>query len=152
MKFFLTLIALLVFFSCTKQNTNNYTLIGEEMNTANALEVSALAEKMNDSNSLDNMVVSGSVSDVCKAKGCWMKIDLPNGETMRVTFKDYALFMPQDITGKEVMIHGVASKKEISLEELQHYAKDAGKSDTEIAAIDKPEIQLTFEADGVIIK
>jgi len=52
------------------------------MNTANALEVSALAGKMTDTNSLENMVVSGNVSDVCKAKGCWMKIDLPNGETM----------------------------------------------------------------------
>jgi hypothetical protein len=98
------------------------------------------------------MVVSGTVSEVCKAKGCWMKIDLPDGESMRVTFKDYALFMPKDITGKNVVIHGVASKKEVSVEDLQHFAKDAGKSEAEIATIAQAETQLTFEADGVVIK
>lgn len=71
---------------------------------------------------------------------------------MRVKFKDYKLFMPKDIAGKEVVIHGKAMKKEVPVDELQHYAADAGKSKEEISQITKPEVQLSFEADGVLIK
>jgi hypothetical protein len=60
--------------------------------------------------------------------------------------------MPKDLAGKEVVIHGKAMKKEIPVSELQHYASDANKSKEEIEKITSPEIQLSFEADGVLIK
>ena len=34
----------------------------------------------------------------------------------------------------------------------KHYAEDAGKSEEEIAAINEPEYDINFIADGVIIK
>ncbi len=71
---------------------------------------------------------------------------------MRITFKDYALFMPKDLAGKEVVIHGVAKTTTVSVEDLRHYAQDAGKSEKEIKAINKPETKLAFEADGVAIQ
>jgi hypothetical protein len=36
--------------------------------------------------------------------------------------------------------------------QLRHYAEDAGKSKEEIAKITEPKIELTFMADGVIVK
>jgi hypothetical protein len=39
----------------------------------------------------------------------------------------------------------------VPVDHLRHYAKDAGKSAKEIAAITKPEQQLNFEADGVLV-
>ena len=39
-----------------------------------------------------------------------------------------------------------------SVEDLKHYALDAGKSESEIAAITKPKIEYSFEADGVLLK
>ena len=38
------------------------------------------------------------------------------------------------------------------VEHLKHYAQDAGKSKEEIAKITEPKDELTFIADGVIVK
>jgi uncharacterized protein DUF4920 len=95
--------------------------------------------------------VSGKVVDVCQEKGCWMKIEKSNGETMMVKFKDYAFFMPKNIVGKEVVVDGDASVKEIPVKQLQHYAKDAGKSEEEIKKIKEPKKELMFVAKGVLV-
>ncbi len=95
--------------------------------------------------------VTGKVVEVCQEKGCWMKIEKPGGETMMVKFKDYGFFMPKDIVGKEVVLDGNASLKETSVKQLQHYAKDAGKSKEEIEKIKKPKKEIIFMADGVLV-
>ena len=41
---------------------------------------------------------------------------------------------------------------EISVNELKHYAEDAGKSEEEIAEITEAEKTFAFEADGVLLK
>jgi hypothetical protein len=93
----------------------------------------------------------GTADAVCQAKGCWLTMKTPEGQEMRVRFKDYAFFVPKDISGKTVVINGWAHREEVPVSDLQHYAKDAGKSDKEVAAITKPEEQLNFEADGVLV-
>src|SRR5690606_32388624 len=95
----------------------------------------------------------GTVNSVCQAKGCWMKMDLgkPESESF-VRFKDYGFFVPMDSKGAEAIIKGVAKKEETSVEELQHYAKDAGKSEREIAAITEPKVDYSFLADGVLLR
>lgn len=70
-------------------------------------------------------------------------------EEMMVKFKDYGFFVPTDISGREVVMHGVAYYQTTSVEELQHYAEDAGKSAEEIATITEPKRELRFLADGV---
>ena len=96
--------------------------------------------------------VSGKVTNVCQAKGCWMTLDAGNGETMMVTFKDYGFFVPKDITGATVVIDGKAEIREVSVDEQRHMAADAGKSQKEIDAITTPKQELRFVADGVLIK
>ncbi len=96
--------------------------------------------------------VAGTVLEVCKVKGCWMTIDEGNGSAMRVKFKDYAFFVPKDCDEKTAIIEGTAMIKTTSVNELGHYALDAGKSKEEIEAITQPESQLLFEAEGVILK
>ncbi len=98
------------------------------------------------------VTLTGKILEVCQRKGCWMKIDLGNEQTMRITFKGYAFFVPKNTAGKTVVIEGVASWQETSVEELKHYAKDAGKSQTDIDAIKEPKLELVFEADGVLIQ
>ena len=68
--------------------------------------------------------VSGEVEAVCQKKGCWMNIKNANGESMRVTFKDYAFFMPMDCAGKTAIVEGVAKIEETSIADLKEYAKD----------------------------
>jgi len=96
--------------------------------------------------------ISSTAKEVCVKKGCWMKIDLANGDLMRVTFKDYGFFVPKDIVNKDVILAGKAFRDTTSVADLKHYAEDGGRSEEEIAAITSPEISTTFIAEGVIIK
>lgn len=98
-----------------------------------------------------DMKVTGEVVSVCKKKGCFMTLKLPNNETMFVNFKDYAFFMPEDIAGKKVVIDGFAERKTTSVKELKHQAEDAKKSAEQIAKIKKPKKEIVFEAKGVVI-
>ncbi len=95
--------------------------------------------------------VMATINEVCSNKGCWMKLDLGNKKEVMVRFKDYGFFMPLDAEG-EVIINGKAFVTETSVEDLRHYAEDAGKSKEEIEAIIKPELTYAFEADGVLLK
>ncbi|HHL53254.1 MAG TPA: DUF4920 domain-containing protein [Flammeovirgaceae bacterium] len=95
--------------------------------------------------------LSGQVVEVCQKKGCWMKVDMGNGSTLRVTFKDYGFFMPKDIVGKTVVFEGQAKVEKVPVETLRHYAEDAGKSQEEIAAITSPEEKISFVANGVVV-
>jgi len=124
---------------------------GKEINDKKAIEAKALPEKMAGKEELATKV-TGTVESVCQVKGCWMKVKMDNGETMRVMFRDYAFFVPKDIAGKTVVFEGDAQLKTVPVEHLQHYAKDAGKSDEEIAKITEPKKEMTFIADGVLVK
>lgn len=96
--------------------------------------------------------VRGTVEDVCQAKGCWMNIiSEKTNEKMMVQFKDYGFFMPKDIAGKEVIMDGYAFYEVTPVDELRHYAEDAGKTAEEIALITEPARKLKFLASGVIL-
>lgn len=123
---------------------------GEAVTPGNVKPAAKMEAAMGDKLAAD-MKIEGKVIDVCKKKGCWMTLEMANGEPMRVTFKDYAFFMPMDIVGKKVVLDGVAKKQTISAETLRHYAEDAKKSKEEIAKITDPKKELAFEAKGVVI-
>ncbi len=101
----------------------------------------------------ETVQLSGEIESTCAMKGCWMKVKLSDGKTVRVTFKDYGFFVPTSgVQGKTATVNGQLSKKEISVETLKHYAEDAGKSEEEIAKITSPKMEYAFVADGVIIE
>jgi len=122
-----------------------------EVVTPGDVKPAAKMEAAMGSKTTTDMKIEGKVVDVCKKKGCWMTLEMANGEPMRVTFKDYAFFMPMDIVGKQVVLDGVAKKQTISVETLRHYAEDAKKSPEEVAKITDPKKELAFEAKGVVI-
>lgn len=96
--------------------------------------------------------VSGKINEVCTNKGCWFAMELPNGSSMRVTFKEYGFFIPTNSQGFPITIEGVATLSETNVETLRHYAEDQGKSKEEVAAITAPKKEITFEATGALIK
>lgn len=131
-----------------------YTAVGLQIDDANAVSAKQMSdnfEGMNVGDTLNTKMVA-KVDAVCQAKGCWMTLNLENGEQVMVKFKDYGFFVPKDIAGKEVIVNGLAFVEEVSVDEQQHYAEDAGKSAEEIAAITAPKKTFSFEADGVLIK
>jgi hypothetical protein len=93
----------------------------------------------------------GKIKEVCSMKGCWMTLDMGDEKQVMVKFKDYGFFMPLNAEG-EVVVNGKAFITETPVEELKHYAEDAGKSSEEIAAITEPKLEYRFEADGVLLK
>lgn len=95
-------------------------------------------------------MIRGTVNEICQAKGCWLSVT-SDGQDYFVKFKDYAFFLPRDITGMEVVLNGVAYYEITSVEELQHFAADAGKSEEEIAAITEPTKELKFMATGAVV-
>lgn len=132
------------------ENSSN-TQFGELIEAENAISIDEFSTAMEGKDSLE-VKLFATAKDVCKKKGCWMKVEKADGSMMRVTFKDYGFFVPKDITGKNVIIEGTAYADTVSVEDLKHYAEDGGESPEAIAAITEPEIATTFVAKGVIIQ
>ncbi|MBK9399288.1 MAG: DUF4920 domain-containing protein [Bacteroidetes bacterium] len=126
---------------------------GAKIDEAGAISMDSLLAMVNAGNGdISGVKVEGKVNEVCQAKGCWMQLDKGDGTTMRVTFKDYGFFVPKDCGGKSAIILGHAYMDTTAVEDLRHYAEDAGKSKEEIEKITEPEVELAFEAEGVLIK
>ena len=132
----------------------NYTSIGDVITADAAKSTSDMSEAYKAMRLGDtiNAKMIGKVDEVCQNKGCWMKINLEDGEQVMVKFKDYGFFMPKDIAGREIVLNGLAFVNEVPVDELRHYAEDAGKSADEIAAITAPKRTFSFEANGVLLK
>lgn len=96
--------------------------------------------------------ISGTIKEVCTKKGCWLSMDLPSGESMRVTFKDYGFFVPTTSQGYPIILEGKAIMTETDVATLRHYAEDGGQSEEEVGKITDPKREITFEAVGVVIK
>ncbi len=124
---------------------------GEEITPDDAMAASDLAAALEGKDSL-NVKVEGIINACCQTKGCWMDVDLGNGESMIVKFKDYGFFVPKNSSGSTAVLEGVAKVETQSVEWLKHKAEDAGKTQEEIDAITESEVKVSFMADGVIIK
>ncbi len=135
----------------TEVDADNNQYFGAKITADNAVEYYDLVQKMSSADSIQTKVV-GTVESVCQMKGCWMNIvSDKTGQEMFVKFKDYGFFMPKDISGRKVVMDGVAYREVTSVDELRHYAEDEGKSAEEIAKITEPEEELKFMASGVVL-
>ncbi len=157
--------AALVGVACNNQNQNPETAevdesaelvamhyYGDTITADGALTAEAFRSKIAGADSVP-VKLEAKINETCKMKGCWMTVDLGNGEEMRVKFKDYGFFVPKEgANGKVAIMEGFAFTDTISVDHLRHLAEDAGKTADEIAAISEPEIGVNFEATGVIIK
>ena len=125
---------------------------GEKINEEGAVTSTELKKLLAENDSA-NFKVTGKIAETCVKKGCWMTVDMGEEETMRVSFKDYEFFVPKSgMEGKEVVFEGQVKKSVTTAAQLKHFAKDAGKTQEEIDLITNDKEELTFVANGVIIK
>lgn len=124
---------------------------GEKITEDGAIDASELLTMLKEGDSVF-VKVRGKINECCQKKGCWMDVDLGNGKSMVVRFKDYEFFVPKNSAGYTAIMEGYAKLEVQDVEWLRHKAQDAGKSAEEIAAITEPETSITFMANGVIIK
>ena len=130
-----------------------YASFGDKILADKALTKDQMLAKYKTMKKGDTIAVKfkSKINSVCKKKGCWMKMDLTNNSESFVRFKDYGFFVPLNADNSEAIVSGRAFVDEISVAELQHYAKDGGKSQAEIDKITQPKITYAFQADGVLI-
>jgi hypothetical protein len=134
---------------------HSYKSYGKNITAENALSSAEMSEKYNALELGDTIKAKfkTTVNSVCKMKGCWMVLDLPDAvDNPTVRFKDYGFFVPKDIEAKIVVVEGLAFMEEIGVEDQRHLAGDAGKTEDEINAIQEPRLSPGFLADGVLIK
>ena len=131
-----------------KRVADNY---GESVAENEVFSTKEMYRQLKDKKSFNGKVLA-PIREICANKGCWLTIELPEGNIMRVTFKDYGFFVPQEAEGYPVILEGVARLQVRDVATLRHYAQDAGKSKEEIALIETPKEEFTFEAAGLLIK
>jgi len=124
---------------------------GEKISTDGALSFSDVVRKVQGGNDFSNVKFTAKVTDVCPKKGCWLKLETPQGEEVMVKMKDYAFFLPVAAKGKQVVIEGEVIMKTTSVAELKHYAEDAKKTQAEIDAIKEPKKEVRVTAKGIVI-
>jgi len=124
---------------------------GEKVSSSEAMTVEEMFGQLEQTGEFSGKVTA-EIQEVCTKKGCWLTVALPDGNLMRVTFKDYGFFVPTTSEGYPIVLDGLAQKTVTDVETLRHYAEDAGKPQEEIEAITAPKEEFTFEATGVIIK
>ena len=132
-------------------DNRSFAYFGDTIETAGALAPEALLEQLKTSDSI-SATVEATIDGVCQSKGCWMDLNMGNGQTMTVRFKDYAFFVPMDATGKKAVVAGYVKVDTLSVDWLKHKASDAGKSQAHIDSITEPRVEYSFLANGVAIE
>ncbi len=124
---------------------------GEKVKTEDALDLKDVAIKLEGGSEFGDTRIKAKIVEVCPKKGCWLKLELPDGNTATVKMKDYGFFLPLAAIGKTVVIDGEIKLKTTSVAELKHYAEDAKKSKEEIDAITQPQKEIRVTAKGIVI-
>lgn len=153
---FLMLFAGMLIASCSNSNSESTQVFGRygdsSFTAEDAIELASLLELMDSKDTINNIKVKGTVSAACQAKGCWMTMDMPADKELVVTFKEYGFFVPKNSAEHMAIMSGMAFKEITPVTELQEHARDANKSEEEIAAITEPKVSYKFVADGVILE
>jgi hypothetical protein len=90
-----------------------------------------------DKNKGKEFLISGTMTNVCQKKGCWMSVKDEDNSEILVRFKDYGFFMPKDGFGRKVLAQGIYSN---SIEK----SKDENRNELS-------SLSHLFTANGVIL-
>ena len=120
---------------------------GAPIKATNPIALSAAIKQL-DARATAPVLVEAKVDKICVVKGCWLGL-VNDKDDVRVTFKDYAFFVPPSLIGKTVVVEGVLEKVTMSLEETKHYVKDAGGDPSTVTT---PRVEYRIVASGVAVK
>ena len=85
------------------------------------------------------VLLTTRIAKVCRKKGCFF-IARDGDAVARVTFKDYAFFIPTDSAGKMVTLAGTFTRQQLNEAKAKHYATDLGEQ-----AADAPTASLEYQ-------
>jgi hypothetical protein len=72
------------------------------------------------------VTTEGKVQRACSSKGCWMEIGAGE-DACRVTFKDYAFFVPTDSAGAFAKIQGRLDTREVEAAAVNHLEAEGAR-------------------------
>jgi hypothetical protein len=98
------------------------------------------------------VLVKGPIVDVCKERGCWIKIGSDKEfESIRFKVEDGVIVFPLDIKGMTAAAEGIVSVKKYSVEELiksgEEHAKKEGTT-FDASTVKEPKIVLQIKGEG----
>ncbi|MDH4069399.1 MAG: DUF4920 domain-containing protein [Ignavibacteria bacterium] len=146
----LLLAAAVVFTSCSEPQDPfaDYKLYGGDVEPGPSITVTNLVEAASELEG-KSIIVEGIAGSVCQNRGCWMYVT-DGDATVRITFKDYAFFVPIGSEGKKVRVEGIVQRKIVSKETLQHWEEEEDGGDP--SKITDDQTVIMFEASGVLIQ
>jgi hypothetical protein len=88
----------------------------------------ALAALLSDPKAYAKQTVTteGRVQRACSRKGCWMEIG-EGEDACRITFKDYAFFVPTDSAGALAKIQGRLDTREVEAAAVEHLEAEGAR-------------------------
>jgi len=153
----------MIFVSCEnqqKQKTNQETtditnqadgtVYGKAISNEGILSADKLSLELKSTDEKE-LKLEGKIDAVCQGSGCWVNLDIGEGEIVHVTFKDEAFTLPKDIGGQTAIIEGIAITEVVSIEMQKRMAEEEGLTQTEIDEITEPLTEYYFEAVGVTV-
>jgi len=159
------IISLILFASCENQPTQKEATANKVASIENQVKGVIYGIPIKDDNIISTielpvllktdsekeLKLKGNVNAVCQGSGCWVDIEIGEGEIVHVTFKDEAFTLPKDIAGKTAVFSGVATTEVVSVKMLKQMAEEEGQSQEEINEITQPLTEYYFEADGLTL-
>lgn len=97
------------------------------------------------------IMVEGTISEVCQNKGCWMVV-ADGKSTVRVEFKDYTFFVPWNSDGKRVRLQGKVEQKNVSAKAAKHMAGEMKSPPVKPEEIKEQQDIVVFTASAVAIE
>ncbi len=127
------------------ESTDSYEVFGAPLEVSG--ETHSLAELVDGGDAFigSEVHVTTRVAKVCQKKGCFF-IAQDGDAVARVKFKDYAFFIPTDSADKQVTLTGVFTRKELTAEQVSHYAADEGSEE-----VAKPRSEYQIVASSIRI-
>ena len=120
---------------------------GEEFDKNSLIPIKSVIEN-NRTYAGKGVIVSGKVDRICVKKGCWLNLGTGK-DFVRVTFKDYGIFVPSNFLGKKVALKGTFDIKTESVKRRRHLMEDEGLSREEIKKVTAPTKTFSIVATGI---
>ncbi len=136
---------------CVSVFAQDGTLYGKKFDSKKAITTSELKKNMGNKEEM-SVVIEGEIAEVCQVAGCWITLKNEAGDNVFVKIKEHQFEIPKDMAGRKAYVAGTAITKTVTVDELRHYAEDAGKSAEEIERITEPKTEVRVNATGIIIE
>ncbi|RMH64042.1 MAG: DUF4920 domain-containing protein [Calditrichaeota bacterium] len=102
------------------------------------------------------VLVQGTVTDVCKKRGCWMKLaDDKEGLSLLVKVRDGEIVFPLEARGKKAVVEGALEKITLTMEETIERHKDQCQLNGEkfeAKKVTRPDVVYRLRALGAVIQ